>query len=296
MLRALIMLPMVLGPLLPASAPVNGGGNVAAAATVVTLIGAGDIGSCDTRRDERTGELLDNETGTVITLGDNAYDHGTKWEFNHCYAPGWGRHLARTRPTPGNHDYVTDGADGYFNYFGPSAGRAGQGWYAYDRGAWRIYALNSNCGEVGGCWVGSRQERWLRADLAAHPHQCVLAYWHHPLYSSGFHGGTSSVRGLWKTLYAAGADVVLNGHDHDYERFAPQDWRATADPAQGIRQFVVGTGGASLRDFPTTMPNSEARSDDSHGVLRLRLRDGWYRWLFISIDGVYSDAGSATCH
>jgi acid phosphatase type 7 len=266
------------------------------AATVVTLIGAGDIASCDSRNDARTAALLDGEPGTVFTLGDNVYRRGTKWEFNNCYGPSWGRHLDRTRPAAGNHDYLTPEAGGYFGYFGGSAGLPGRGWYAYERGAWRIYVLNSNCSQVGGCYVGSRQERWLKADLAAHPHACVLAYWHHPLFSSGFHGSTAAVRGLWKTLYAAGADVVLNGHDHDYERFAPQDWHGAADPVRGLRQFVVGTGGTGLRPFETIQPNSDARSDESHGVLRLRLGDGWYRWRFLSVDGMYTDQGADTCH
>ena len=271
----------------PAEAPAPG--------PVPTLIGAGDIASCSYGTDSQTAALLDEEAGTVITLGDNAYSRGTAAQFEDCYGPTWGRHLKRTRPAPGNHEYETLGAAGYFGYFGDRAGVRGQGWYAYDRGAWRIYALNSNCTEIGGCWIGSRQQRWLAADLAAHPRDCVLAYWHHPFFSSGFHGNDPSVRGLWKTLQAAGAEVVLNGHDHDYERFAPQTWQGQAS-GLGIRQFVVGTGGAALRPFGATKPNSEVRSDNAHGVLRLRLHDGMYRWRFISTGGVFSDAGTGICH
>jgi hypothetical protein len=260
------------------------------------MAGAGDIAMCDSGKDKRTAELLDELPGTVFTLGDNAYDRGTPWEFKHCYGPTCGRHFNRTRPSVGNHEYKTADAAGYFGYFGDRAATPGRGWYAYDRGAWRVYVLNSNCDEIGGCWVGSRQERWLRADLAARPHTCVLAYWHEPRFSSGFHGNTPSVSGLWKTLYAAGADVIMNGHDHDYERFAPQDVQAQPDPARGIREFVVGTGGGPLRDFELIKPNSEVRSASHYGVMRLRLGDGWYGWRFRSVDGAYVDAGEDVCH
>jgi hypothetical protein len=269
---------------------------VAAEDTVATLIGAGDIASCGYMTDSQTAGLLDAEWGTVLALGDNAYPKGSAAQYRNCYDPTWGRHLRRTRPVPGNHEYKTPDASGYFGYFGTRAGTPGRGWYAYNKGAWRIYALNSNCSEVGGCWVGSRQQRWLEADLAAHPRACILAYWHHPYFSSGFHGNATEVRGLWKTLQAAGAEVVLNGHDHDYERFAPQTWQGVANPAGGIREFVVGTGGTALRPFETIQPNSEVRSASAHGVLRLRLYDGRYRWRFISTDGAFLDAGSGSCH
>jgi acid phosphatase type 7 len=269
-----------------------------AAATVATvyLVGAGDIAACDSSGDERTAALLDRIEGTVYTTGDNVYETGTAAEWSNCYAPSWGRHKGRTRPTAGNHEYQSGSAAGYFNYFGGRAGHPGKGWYAYNRGAWRIYALNSNCSHVGGCWVGSPQERWLRADLAANPRECVLAYWHHPRFSSGEHGNSTSVRGLWRTLYAAGADVILNGHDHDYERFALQDWNGQADP-QGIRQFVVGTGGRSLDPFVSVKANSQKRSSSAFGVLSMALGDGWYRWRFVPVDaGTFSDSGTTNCH
>jgi hypothetical protein len=269
----------------------------AAAVGSVVLVGAGDIASCSSTADQRTARLLDEIDGTVFTAGDNAYPSGSTWQFRHCYDPSWGRHFARTRPSIGNHEYETPGASGYFNYFGWRAGKAGRGWYAYNRGAWRIYVLNSNCGQVGGCWVGSRQERWLRADLAAHPRECVLAYWHHPRFSSGFHGNQKQVRGFWKTLQAAGADVVVNGHDHDYERFAPQDSSGDLDLAHGVRQFVVGTGGRELRPLGAPRSNSESANDDAFGVLKLVLGDGWYRWRFIAVgDATFSDSGTADCH
>ena len=261
----------------------------------VTLIGAGDIASCSSSGDEQTAEVLDRFAGTVFTTGDNAYPDGALWQFRTCYKPSWGRHKARTRPTAGNHEYKMAGAVGYFAYFGSAAGDPDRGWYAYNRGAWRIYALNSNCAQVHGCWVGSPQERWLRADLAAHPRACVMAYWHHPLFSSGKHGNQPQVRGLWKALHAAGAEIVVNGHDHSYERFAPQDWQATADP-QGIREFVVGTGGRSHYARVSVQTNSQAWDDTSFGVLKLVLGDGWYRWRFLAAgSGTFRDSGTGDC-
>jgi hypothetical protein len=260
------------------------------------LVAAGDIASCGLLADSATADLVDGIPGIVAAVGDNAYERGTAWEYATCYGPTWGRAKARTRPVPGNHDYLTAGASGYFGYFGAAAGSRGQGWYAYDLGTWRIYALNSNCGAIGGCGPTSPEVRWLQADLAANPRACVLAYWHHPRFSSGVHGNASAVSTLWQVLYAAGAEVVINGHDHDYERFAPQNPNGVADPARGIREFVVGTGGASLRGFVTRRANSEVRSATSHGVLVLTLGNGRYSWRFIAADGSFTDAGSASCH
>jgi hypothetical protein len=285
-------LALVLATGLAACAPAD----AAVGGTVQTLIGAGDIASCNYGTDSQTAALLDGEWGTVVALGDNAYQKGTAAQYEDCYGPTWGRHLKRTRPVPGNHEYKTPGASGYFGYFGSRAGSPGRGWYAYNRGSWRIYALNSNCTDIGGCWTGSRQQRWLALDLAAHPRECVLAYWHHPYFSSGFHGNATELRGLWKTLQAAGAEVVLNGHDHNYERFAPQTWQGQADPVNGIREIVVGTGGTALRPFDVIKPNSEVRNHTAHGVLRVRLHDGMYRWRFLSTDGSFSDSGTANCH
>ena len=265
--------------------------------TTAVLVGAGDIARCDASQDQATARLLDGIGGTVFTAGDNAYTRGTLWQFRHCYASSWGRHLRRTRPAPGNHDYETARAAGYFGYFGWRAGDASRGWYRYDRGTWRIYVLNSNCSEVGGCYMGSRQQRWLAADLAAHPRDCVLAIWHHPRFSSGYHGNQTQVRGLWVTLYNAGADVILNGHDHDYERFAPQDYSGNADPMNGVREFVVGTGGAEQRSLRARKPNSEVSSDSAFGVLKLSLHPGSYDWQFVPVAGdSFTDSGSAACH
>ncbi len=270
-------------------------GNSAFANTAV-LVGAGDIAGCGSQKDEETATLLDNIAGTVFTLGDNVYPDGTNLQFSDCYDPTWGRHKARTRPSPGNHDYHTSGASGYFNYFGAAAGDVGKGYYSYDVGDWHIIVLNSECAEVGGCDSGSAQWQWLQADLAANPKACTLAYWHHPRFSSGRHGNSTRSQDFWQLLYAAGADIVLNGHDHTYERFAPQDPSGNADPGRGIREFVVGTGGAGLYSFGTPEPNSEVRENDTHGVLKLTLHPSSYDWEFIPIAGqTFTDSGNAAC-
>jgi len=261
------------------------------------LVGAGDIADCTSTDDEATAALLDGIPGTVITLGDNAYESGTDAEFANCYDPSWGRHKARTRPSVGNHDYLTISASGYFGYFGVAAGDPTQGYYSYNLGAWHIIVINSNCSSVGGCGAGSPQEQWLRADLAAHPAACTLAYWHHPRFSSGEHGNHISMRAIWQVLYEADADLVLNGHDHDYERFAPQDPNGVADPARGLREFVVGTGGKNHYAIVTPVANSEVRNDDTFGVLKLTLRPTSYDWAFVPEAGkTFTDSGSGTCH
>ena len=265
---------------------------VTAPSASVVLVGAGDIADCTTG--EPTAKLLDNIAGTVFTAGDNAYTNGTASEFATCYDPSWGRHKARTRPAPGNHDYGTSGATGYYNYFGALAGPAGLGYYSYDLGAWHIISLNSNVSMS----AGSAQEVWLRADLAASTKTCTIAYWHHPRFSSGAsHGSSTMSAGAFQALYDAGADIVIVGHDHEYERFAPQTPGAAPDPVRGIREFVVGTGGAGLYSFATPLPNSEVRDNTSHGVLKLTLSDGSYTWQFIPVAGdSFTDSGSGTCH
>jgi len=220
------------------------------------LVGAGDIATCTGTNDSATADLLDGIAGTVFITGDNAYDDGTAEEFANCYHPTWGRHRARTRPTPGNHDYYSAGAIPYFEYFGANAGAVGQGYYSYDLGAWHVMVLNSNID----VHAGSAQEQWLRAELAANPADCTVAYWHHLLFSSGRYGTDSSIRPIWDALYAAGVDVVVNGHEHSYERFDPQTPAAEASP-HGPRQFVVGTGGIALRSLGDPRPNSALRED-----------------------------------
>jgi hypothetical protein len=261
------------------------------------LIAAGDIAACPSTGAEATAKLLDELPGTVAALGDNAYPSGSASEYARCYAPTWGRHKARTRPAAGNHEYLTPGAAGYFGYFGAAAGDPSKGYYSYDLGTWHIAVLNSQCGAVGGCYPNSPQEHWLRRDLAAHPAMCTLAYWHLPRFSSGEYGSYSYIQPLWQALYDGGADVVLSGHEHDYERFAPQTPVGAHDPAHGIREFVVGTGGAGL--FPVGKPiaNSEVFKLGVHGVLKLTLRPGRYIWRFFPAEGTgFTDSGSAACH
>lgn len=259
------------------------------------IVAAGDISRCDNDFDEATARLVDRIPGTVLLLGDTVYQDGTDLEFASCFAPTWGRHRARTRPAVGNHEYQTARAAGYYRYFGAAAGDPAEGWYAFDLGAWRLLALNSNCAEVGGCGAGSPQERWVRAELAAHPARCALAYWHHPRFSSGPHGSPTEMSALWRALDEGGADVILTGHDHHYERFAPQDADGAASP-DGPRQFVVGTGGALLRPLVRRLANSEAASARVHGVLRVVLRPTSYAWDFVPIAGDrFVDNGSADC-
>ena len=262
------------------------------------LVGAGDIADCRTLAGaEATSKLLDKIPGTVMAVGDLAYPDGSKENFA-CYDKTWGRARSRTRPAPGNHEFHAAGATPYFEYFGVLAGDDKTGYYSYELGSWHIVVLNSECNGVGGCKAGSPQERWLRADLASHPVACTLAYWHKPLFSSGSaHGNDLTMKPLWDALYEANADVVVNGHDHDYERFAPQTPEGAADPGRGIREFVVGTGGKGLRPFGVSKPNSEARNADAFGVLKLTLHANSYDWQFIPEEGKgYSDSGSGACH
>lgn len=268
-----------------------------ARAADAVLVGAGDIADCSESGDSTTASRVASTDGTVFTLGDNAYDSGTARQFTACYGPTWGRFRGRTRPSIGNHDYETKGADGYFDYFGVRAGPRGKGWYSYDVGAWHVVALNSNCGIVG-CDSGSDQAHWLRADLAAHHNECTLAYWHHARFSSdNVHGNDPAVAPFWDALYDAGADLVLSGHAHVYERFAPQTPGGRADRAHGIRQIVVGTGGESHYAFAGSRPNSQVRNAATFGVLKLTLRSGGYDWRFLAQPGAtFGDSGHTPCH
>ncbi|MEI8333970.1 MAG: metallophosphoesterase [Chloroflexota bacterium] len=267
-----------------------------AAGPVAVLVGAGDVGWCGTSGDEATAKLVAATAGIVIVAGDVAYPNGSTQDFAKCYDPSWGQFKARTRPAPGNHEYYTKGAAPYFAYFGTRAGKAGRGWYSYDAGTWHVVVLNSECAAVGGCGVGSPQEVWLRKDLAAHPVACTVAYWHVPLFSSGPHGSDPRTKPLWQALYDAGAELVINGHDHDYERFAPMAPSGTLDVAHGIREIVVGTGGAPLYPFVRRTKNSEVKGV-AYGVVKLTLRPGAYSWEFLPVAGAsFRDAGSGTCH
>ena len=256
------------------------------------LVGAGDIADCDSGGADATARLLDRIDGTVFTLGDNAYPSGTADQIRRCYAPTWGRHKGRTRPAPGNHDYGSKDAAPYFAYFGENAGPANRGYYSYNLGAWHIISLNSETA----AGPSSRQAGWLRADLAANPRTCTLAYWHTVIFSSGaVHGNNDKMKPIWDILASAGADVIVTAHEHMYERFAPQTSSGKADP-NGIREFVVGTGGGSHYAIGAIQPNSEVRNNDTFGVLKLTLRATSYAWEFVPIEGgQFQDAGSVEC-
>jgi len=264
------------------------------------VVAAGDIADCQSQGDEATAKLVSDIEGTVLTLGDEAYPDGSAEDFRECYDPSWGRFKARTKPTPGNHEYLTEGAQGYFDYFGKAAGDPGKGYYSYDLGEWHLVSLNSNiCDEANRCDSSSPQVRWLKTDLAANADKrCTLAYMHHPRFSSGEeHGNTTAVKTLWEVLYKAGADVVLSGHEHTYERFALQDPDGEADPKRGIREFVVGTGGRSHYPILDPIANSEVHNDDTYGVLKLTLHSDWYEWRFVPVEGeTFTDFGSWSCH
>jgi hypothetical protein len=266
--------------------------------------GAGSSGSC---RQLYTSNLLVNQgLSGVLLLGDNQYYCGGYAAFQGSYDLSWGRVKSITFPSVGNHEYLTSGgtgcdssntgAAGYFRYFGAAAGNSGQGYYSYDIGSWHLIALNSQCSQAGGCSAGSAQGKWLQADLASHAGRCILAYWHIPLFSSGGRASANS-RPFWDALYGAGADVVLNGHDHIYERFAPQTPTGAVDSARGIREFIAGTGGANHTSLAAIAANSQLRNTDTFGVLKLTLHPGSYDWRFEPEAGkTFTDSGSQVCH
>ena len=257
------------------------------------FVGAGDISSCSNSGDEATAKLLDAipNPATVYNIGDDAYDNGSSSEFNNCYNPTWGRHKSRTKPTPGNHEYNSNGAAPYYAYFGAAAGPSGRGYYSFDLGAWHILSLNSNVSSSS----GSAQDTWLRADLAAHPNQCILAYYHHPLYSST--ATYTSVRGLVNALYAYHADLILNGHRHFYERLKPMDPTGKSDPTNGVREIIAGMGGIGSGSPNSSYSLSEASNGNTFGVLKLYLYDDSYAWKFVPVAGkTYTDSGSTACH
>jgi hypothetical protein len=265
-----------------------------------TIVSAGDIAGCGgtTSGEFLTAALIEGQPdATVLSLGDHAYPNGTAAEFANCHGPSWGRFKDRTRPIVGGHEYNTPGAAPYFEYFGAAAGDPTKGWYSYDLGGWHIVALNAVCSEVG-CGIGSEQEQWLRQDLANHPNSCTMALTHEPRFSSGaVHGSSEDMVPFWDALYDYGAEVVLSGDDHLYERFLPQTPDGQLDTDAGITQFVVGTGGFYLYDFAATEPNSSYRLNTSYGVLKMTLGSNGYSWKFLRTDGVAAtDAGSADCH
>ena len=254
------------------------------------FVGAGDIAVCGSAGTRDTAALLDTIGGIVFTLGDNAYFSGTRDDFQTCYHPTWGRHRSRTRPSLGNHDYGVPGAAPYFEYFGANAGPPGLGYYSFTIGDWLAVSLNSNVPTSS----GSAQAAWLRRTLEDHPGRCTVAYWHHPLFSSGGHGINTGVRELWRILYDHDADLILSGHEHFYERMAPQDPDGLADAARGIRQIIAGTGGAELYQFVGAHPNSEVQIS-AFGVLKLTLGPESYAWDFLTTAGS-RDTGIGGCH
>lgn len=262
-----------------------------------TLVGAGDIGYCGALDVAATAALIEGVPGVAVTLGDNAYPDGTPEQLAECYDPHWGRFKSRTRPSPGNHDYRVAGAKPYFDYFGSAAGPAGKGWYTYQAGTWRVYSLNSECNQIGGCGPGSPQYEWLERDLQQSPQHCVLAYWHRPVFSSIHHGGSTHMAAIAELLYKHRAEVVLASHDHGYERFAPLEPDGDRNGRRGIRHFVVGTGGAPLYDFDNPPHRGTiVRNNTTHGVLRVDLSIGGYAWRFLpTVDGGFTDSGSSSC-
>ncbi|MFL5478671.1 MAG: metallophosphoesterase family protein [Gemmatimonadaceae bacterium] len=267
---------------------------------------------CGTEGAVATGRLVDSLVRfdstkrwptAVLTMGDNAYPSGSEGvdrDFERCFATTWGtpRVLQVIHPSPGNHDYDSGSGQPYFAYFGDRAGPAGKGYYSFDFGTWHIVSLNSELlFKTGSEEEAKAQEDWLRKDLAAHHTLCTLAYWHRGLFSSGVYGATEEVRGLWDILYQNGVDLVLNGHEHHYERFAPQTPAGVADSATGIAEIIAGTGGGTLRRLRSEIaPNSAYRVKGRFGVLKLTLGDGQYVHSFIDADGGLWDPSGGKCH
>jgi hypothetical protein len=290
----------------PASAPLPGTNKTnqeAPLSQTFVLVGAGDIAGCKALAGaEATAKLIEQIPGTVFAAGDLAYERGSASEFQDCYGTTWGRFKDRTRPALGNHEYGDPAASPYFQYWGDRAGPAGKGYYSYDLGVWHVVVLNTNCDAqgLGGCGEGSPQELWLRQDLRERPNACILAYGHHALFSSGLfrkHAIHPELKRLWQDLYAAHADLMLVGHEHSYERFAPQDPDGRFDPAHGIREIVAGTGGRSPDPLGLPIPNSELRNTDTYGVLKLTLAPQGYTWEFVPEEGkTFRDSGAGACH
>ena len=307
--RSLLAVSLLVGSLVAqstiplAAAQSDAGGKVEPADQTAVLVGAGDIVGCrDPEGALATAKLIEKTSGTVFAVGDLVYDATTPSQFQKCYGATWGKFKDRTRPALGNHEYLEPRATPYFQYWGGRAGPAGKGYYSYELGAWHVVVLNTNCDAsgLGGCAAGSPQEIWLRQDLREHQGACIVAYGHHALFSSGFfrsHAVHPELKPLWDDLYAVHADLMLAGHEHSYERFAPQDPEGRADPQHGIREIVVGTGGRSHDPLGLAMPNSEVRNVGTYGVLKLTLSPQGYTWEFLPEEGkTFHDSGAGFCH
>ncbi|HEY8313799.1 MAG TPA: metallophosphoesterase [Candidatus Baltobacteraceae bacterium] len=271
---------------------------IVAAAGDIACPGSSETGTPKTCQMAATSDVIADAGMTVsavLPLGDLQYPSGSYAEFITYYNATWGEYKSIEHPVPGNHEYYTPGASGYFRYFGLAAGDPHKGYYSYNLGAWHLIAINANCGDIGGCAAGSPEELWLKHDLTGRK-GCMLAYWHQPRFSSGLHHDDLTYQVFWRDLHAAGADVVLNGHDHDYERFAPQTSTGALDQVRGIREFVAGTGGADHYPIKAIDRHSEVRDNAHFGVLFLTLHPQSYSWRFVSIDGMVRDAGSTACH
>jgi hypothetical protein len=274
----------------------------------VEVVAAGDIGDCSIDAHHQTAALVDRiKPDAVLAIGDLAYSNGSLDDYLDCYGSSWGKFRSITRAAVGNHEYHTPHAGPFYAYFCGSTGEPYEGWYSFALGRWHVVVLNSNCGddldvqsgvktEFGGCGVGSPQARWLERDLEEHPSKCTLAMWHHPRYTSGVHRDAVYMSDLWRILDRHGADLILSGHVHNYERFAPLDADGNPHPTGRMRQIAVGTGGRVLTGFAAIEAGSEVHDESSHGVLHLTLREDGYTWDFVPVDGdAFTDHGEALC-
>jgi acid phosphatase type 7 len=267
----------------------------------VVLVGAGDIAGCNSNGDEITAKLVvgvleQHSSASVFTLGDNVYPNGTSAEFANCYNPSWGSFKARTHPVPGNHDYNTANATGYYGYYGAKAGDSSKGYYSYNLGVWHIVVVNSNCAAIGGCETGSSQEKWLQSDLKTSPSKCQIVMWHHPRFSSGAeHSNADFMQDIWKAVAENQVELVLSGHEHTYERFASMNAAGEADSG-GTTEIVVGSGGISHYHLGIKKPNSQTFNADTYGVLRLELAASSYNFKFLPEPGkTFTDSGAGVC-
>jgi len=274
----------------PSGPTTGGGGGGGSTGLTVTMLGAGDIGMCGSPGVAQTARLVAGLEGDLLLAGDIAYFQGSTENFRDCFNPLWGQFRSRWHPVPGNHEYESPGAAPYFTYFGDAAGPRGRGYYAFNAGDWLILMLDSNIAAT----RGSPQWEFARAQLEAQRTPCTMAVWHHPLFTSGPSAGTTAMRDMWALLEANRAEVILNGHDHLYERFARQTSTGVADPVNGIRQFTAGTGGAELYNFLRPTANSEERIM-KFGVIRFTLRPAQVDWEFLDVDGSVGDRGLDTC-